>query len=492
MWSLEDEGEKMKKILAIFVLVALVIPSVMAMTADDGKNVGSIMLNNPPAKPTISGPTSGETGKSYTYTAVTTDPDGDKVFYCFDWGDGDEICTDLYNSGQEVTVSHTWNSDGDYTITVKATDENGAESEPATLKVTMPLSYDKATLSGYTGTLRVYIVEPTSRWNDHDGDPYHFGFLDYAFVGNLSIPYGETQVENITWNPSDAGYNDVNENNIMAIAAVFNPKVHQGHADPPFGNPFDAYYVDAAAAAMPGETGYNVKNENFTHTMFCEVGTATWCRYCPAMANALTSVYNSGDYPFYFVSLVADKNSIVEKRLEDYNLAGYPTAFFDGGRRVVIGGYPTESPYRGALNYCSIQDVHDLNLTIKSTWVSNELHITVSVTNNEEEDFTPPQLSVEKPQKGYIYFGDREIAKSPFGNTAIIIGKVTIQADASDESGIEKVEFMVCGELLHTATEEPYEYTYDGTFGGHTLQVIAYDRAGNTAENVINMYVINL
>jgi len=242
----------MKKIIAIFVLVALVIPSVMAMTANDGKNVGSIMLNNPPAKPTISGPTSGETGKSYTYTAVTTDPDGDKVFYCFDWGDGDEICTDLYNSGQEVTVSHTWNSDGDYTITVKATDENGAESEPATLKVTMPLSYDKATLSGYTGTLRVYIVEPTSRWNDHDGDPYHFGFLDYAFVGNLSTPYGETQVENITWNPSDAGYNDVNENNIMAIAAVFNPKVHQGHADPPFGNPFDAYHVDAAAAAMPG------------------------------------------------------------------------------------------------------------------------------------------------------------------------------------------------------------------------------------------------
>ena len=51
---------------------------------------------------------------------------------------------------------------------------------------------------------------------------------------------------------------------------------------------------------------------------------------------------------------------------------------------------------------------------------------------------------------------------------------------------------MVCGELLHTATEEPYEYDYDGTFGSHTLQVIAYDRAGNTAENVINMYVINL
>jgi len=146
----------MKKVIAIFVLTALLVPSVMtinAMTANDGKNIESTTLNNPPAKPTITGPVSGETGKSYTYTAVTTDPDGDKVFYCFNWGDGDEVCTDLYDSGHEVSSSHTWDSDGDYTITVKATDENGAESEPATLKVTMPLVKP-------TNELSVKIIKP--------------------------------------------------------------------------------------------------------------------------------------------------------------------------------------------------------------------------------------------------------------------------------------------------------------------------------------------
>jgi len=174
----------MKKIAAMFVITALLVPSVMtinAMTANDGKNVVSTMLNNPPAKPTISGPTSGETGKSYTYTAVTTDPDGDKVFYCFNWGDGDEICTDLYNSGQEATVSHTWNSDGDYTITVKATDENGAESEPATLKVTMPLTYANSPLDGSF----VKIVKP------HNGIYFHnikiLPIIGQIVIGDITV-----------------------------------------------------------------------------------------------------------------------------------------------------------------------------------------------------------------------------------------------------------------------------------------------------------------
>jgi len=114
-------------------------------------------LNNPPEKPTINGPTSGEAGKSYTYTAVSTDPDGDKIFYCFNWGDGNEVCTELYPSGQQVSVSHTWENKGDYTITVKATDEHGAESEPATLKVSMPI------LKIFKGNIWI-LFEEILRW----------------------------------------------------------------------------------------------------------------------------------------------------------------------------------------------------------------------------------------------------------------------------------------------------------------------------------------
>jgi len=97
--------------------------------------------NNPPTKPTITGSTQGEAGISYTYTAVSTDPDGDDVFYCFDWGDGTEFCSDTVGSGEPVEASHTWEETGTYMITVTATDEYGVSSEPGKLQVSMPLRH---------------------------------------------------------------------------------------------------------------------------------------------------------------------------------------------------------------------------------------------------------------------------------------------------------------------------------------------------------------
>ncbi len=59
----------------------------------------------------------------------------------------------------------------------------------------------------------------------------------------------------------------------------------------------------------------SINNQNpliengFTHSVFAEYGTTTTCPYCPGASNALYSIYQSDDYPFYFVSLVSNKNS---------------------------------------------------------------------------------------------------------------------------------------------------------------------------------------
>ncbi|KYK22272.1 hypothetical protein AYK21_03955 [Thermoplasmatales archaeon SG8-52-2] len=75
------------------------------------------------------GPTKGRTGVIYTYTAVTTDFDGDDISYLFDWGDGTTSgWTDFYPSGTTVNASHAWEK-GTYLIKVKAKDEYGLESE---------------------------------------------------------------------------------------------------------------------------------------------------------------------------------------------------------------------------------------------------------------------------------------------------------------------------------------------------------------------------
>ena len=42
------------------------------------------------------------------------------------------------SSGEELSISHTWETEGTYTIKVKAKDEYGAESGWATLSVSMP------------------------------------------------------------------------------------------------------------------------------------------------------------------------------------------------------------------------------------------------------------------------------------------------------------------------------------------------------------------
>ena len=107
-------------------------------------SVTPVTANNPPETPTINGPTSGNSGTTYPYTFSTTDPDGDDVSYCINWGDDTgEFCIGPYASGKEVTNTHTWSVEGTYMVKIKAIDIYNAESAWETLTVTMPCSYNR-------------------------------------------------------------------------------------------------------------------------------------------------------------------------------------------------------------------------------------------------------------------------------------------------------------------------------------------------------------
>jgi hypothetical protein len=85
----------------------------------------------PPEKPgKPNGKSSGGINTEYSFTASTTDPDGDRLYYLFDWGD------DSYsgwigpiNSGQTIEASHKWIEKGTYQIKVKAKDVHGIQSD---------------------------------------------------------------------------------------------------------------------------------------------------------------------------------------------------------------------------------------------------------------------------------------------------------------------------------------------------------------------------
>ena len=100
-----------------------------------------IKPNSAPEKPARpSGQTQGNINVGYIYSSFSNDPDGDQVFYWFDWDDDTNSGWDgPYSSGISVSVKHTWYQEGGYQIKVKAKDTFGAESawsDP--LSVTMP------------------------------------------------------------------------------------------------------------------------------------------------------------------------------------------------------------------------------------------------------------------------------------------------------------------------------------------------------------------
>jgi parallel beta-helix repeat protein len=92
-----------------------------------------------PNKPYINGPKIGKPGIVYNYTFVSTDPNGDDVFYYINWGDGTyEDWIGPYASGTIVTVNHSWSKRDYYWIIAQAKDVNGLIGPIGTFAVTMP------------------------------------------------------------------------------------------------------------------------------------------------------------------------------------------------------------------------------------------------------------------------------------------------------------------------------------------------------------------
>lgn len=128
---------------------------------------------------------------------------------------------------------------------------------------------------------------------------------------------------------------------------------------------------------------------DFTHTVFVEELTGSWCQYCPSAANTLNSIYDSQDYPFYFIALIEDKVQKANDRCtDDYNVGGYPTVHFDGGYESVVGGQSDESNYRDAIESCGNRVVPDLTVEVTATDLgSATLEISVKITNMGNEEY---------------------------------------------------------------------------------------------------------
>jgi hypothetical protein len=97
-------------------------------------------VNDPPEPPNITGGNKGKVGEEYEYAFVITDYQENNVSLFVDWGDTTSSgWTDFFPSGEEITLSHTWENKGTYVIKARGKDIYDAIGEWGLLEIEMPV-----------------------------------------------------------------------------------------------------------------------------------------------------------------------------------------------------------------------------------------------------------------------------------------------------------------------------------------------------------------
>lgn len=114
----------------------------------------------------------------------------------------------------------------------------------------------------FNGYIRAYIVEKVSRYNNYDGDPYHFGFLDYAFEESVELEPHEVKELTTVWTGGDHedkngdNFSDIDYENINIFVAFFNDESASA----------DKYVLETAFAIPP-----ELELENFDEIVDGEI-----------------------------------------------------------------------------------------------------------------------------------------------------------------------------------------------------------------------------
>lgn len=116
---------------------------VVSLTVDDlkgGSNSSLLQIyikpgDNPPQKPSITGPSEGSINTPITFNIVSTDPDNDTLTITIDWDDGTNSSREHIASGTTINETHTWKSAGVYLISIQAIDMQDQPSKETELQL---------------------------------------------------------------------------------------------------------------------------------------------------------------------------------------------------------------------------------------------------------------------------------------------------------------------------------------------------------------------
>jgi PKD repeat protein len=208
----------------------------------------------------------------------------------------------------------------------------------------------------------------------------------------------------------------------------------------------------------------------------CDWGTTT----------QLTNKHRAWISPF-FVAAVNDSEEMVANAGAPYNGIKNGTIQFQG---TATGG---ETPYTWHWDFGD-GETSTLQNPVHKYKNPGSYNVKLSVTDNESKEDTDSttaeieERDTKKPKVKIIrrwtqkYKDTKEAIFLPF--STVIFGDMFIMVEATDEWGIDQVEFYINNRLMHTSQFPPYSYTWvKRPFLRHLniIKVVACDYAGNKA-----------
>src|SRR5205814_5559809 len=132
--------------------------------------------------------------------------------------------------------------------------------------------------------------------------------------------------------------------------------------------------------------------------------------------------------------------------------------FMDGSAQTLPGAAP--------MYVFAAPGIYIVTLTVRDA-DGNSATDLVTVT---VRDVTRPRVSIHTPSE-----------------SARVSGSIGITVNASDNVGVVRVQLLVDGTAVANDTAAPFEFVLPSgslSIGNHTLEVVAYDAAGNSASQV--------
>jgi len=115
-----------------------------------------------------------------------------------------------------------------------------------------------------------------------------------------------------------------------------------------------------------------------THFVFIEEATGADCIPCLKIGKKLHEIYESGKYPFYYISLIGDQDNTGEYLEKYYNYWAYPSVYIDGGFRTLFGATEEAlATMEKNIREAASRDFSSVYINVGAEWDENKSEINI-------------------------------------------------------------------------------------------------------------------